>query len=315
VREHVLDGTSWHQRWDVDLPPILYVGSGDVIHMTLPLGGDPRLRPDSTSADLDFDAFVYKLVGPIAVEEAGPGDALEIEILSLEPGDWGWTVIAPGMGLLDDEFRDAYLKVWDLSDRTHASLSPGVVVPLRPSLGTVGVHPGEPRVAEPFPPHRGGGNLDNRSLGEGARLWLPVWEQNALLSCGDGHAAQGDGEVCISAIETAMGASIRVHVRKDMRLSVPHFAVAASATSRHAHGGAYGTMGIHRDVREGAREAVRAMIQWLTEEHGLTPADAYVLCSVTGDLRILELVNMGVWNVGFTIPLDVFSGATWADSE
>ena len=306
MAEHVLDGATYYHVWDSSLTPILSMKSGDIVHVELPMGGDPKLHPKSTTADLDFDAFVYNLVGPIYIDRAQAGDAIEIEVLALTVGDWGWTVIAPGLGLLPDEFPDPFLKIWDLTPHTHTALTSEIQVPLSPSLGVIGVHPGGPQILEPFAPHRGGGNLDNRSIGVGSRVWLPVWHEGALLSSGDGHAAQGDGEVCISAIECAMSASLRVHLRRGMRLATPRFATSQRASAHVPDiGGHYGTMGIHSDLHEGTRAAVRAMIYWLVEEHELSKEDAYVLCSVVGCLRILEIVNMGVWNVGFTIPRTV----------
>ncbi len=304
-REHELDGSVHHHEWDATLDPILTIESGDIVQLRLPQGGDPAIREDSVASDINLDAFVYRLVGPIEVAGAQAGDALEIEIHSLVPGDWGWTVIAPGLGLLPDHFPDLYLKTWDLRNRERAVLAPGLEVSLAASIGTIGVHPGTPPTAPPFPPHRGGGNLDNRSLCAGTRLWLPVWLDGGLLSCGDGHAAQGDGEVCISAIECELEAVLRVHLRRGLRLSTPRFAVEERARARV---GSRGTMGIDEDLREGARTAVLAMIEWLVDEYGISHEDAYVFCSVAGDLRILELVNMGVWNVGFTLPVSVSRG-------
>ena len=181
-------------------------------------------------------------------------------------------------------------------------------MPLTPFLGTMGNCIDEPGLHLPFPPHRGGGNMDNRHLTEGSTLWLPVLCRGALFSCGDPHAAQGDGEVCVSAIECAMKATLRFHLRK-RSISAPAFRtppgpLAASA----ATGGYHATMGISPDLMEGAKEAVRAMIEWLVDEHGLSREHAYVLCSVAGDLKILEVVDAGVWNVSMAMPLAVFAG-------
>jgi acetamidase/formamidase len=154
----------------------------------------------------------------------------------------------------------------------------------------------------PFPPHMGGGNVDCRHLIAGSTLWLPVWCEGALFSCGDAHAAQGDGEVCVTAIECDMRAKLRFDLHKRSTAG-PAFTVPQSVGMPGAY---YGTMGIDADLMEGARTAVRNMIGWLVAEHGLSREDAYVLCSLAGDLRIYEIVDAGVWNVGMTMPLAVF---------
>ena len=160
----------------------------------------------------------------------------------------------------------------------------------------------DPERLSPFPPHKGGGNIDCRHLVTGSTLWLPIWCEGALFSCGDAHAAQGDGEVCVTGIECPMKASLRFNVRKR---SIPGPAFHTLAAEAPA-GPAYSTMGLSPDLMEGARIAVRAMIVWLVEEHGLSREDAYVLCSLAGDLRIHEIVDAGVWNVGMAMPLHVF---------
>ena len=179
--------------------------------------------------------------------------------------------------------------------RSETSLAPSVHVPIRPFLGTLGVALDEAGVFSPFPPHRGGGNMDNRHLMAGTTLWLPIWCEGGLFSCGDAHAGQGDGEVCVSAIECNMAATLRLTVQT-RTISGPSFRVPAGAQPQAVD--YYGTMGIDADLYEGARKAVRAMIAWIVDEHGLTPEDAYVLASVAGDLHIHEIVDSGVWNVG-----------------
>jgi acetamidase/formamidase len=154
----------------------------------------------------------------------------------------------------------------------------------------------------PFPPHKGGGNVDCRHLIAGSTLWLPVWCDGALFSCGDAHAAQGDGEVCVTAIECDMRARVRFDLHK-RTIAGPAFTVPQAVGMPGAY---YGTLGIDADLMEGARTAVRNTIGWLVDEHGLSREDAYVLCSLAGDLRIYEIVDAGVWNVGMTMPLAVF---------
>jgi acetamidase/formamidase len=302
-RVHRVRQTEIHHDWDRSLEPVVAIRSGDVVVFDCPLGGDPAMREDSTLEEIDLDAFRFNLAGPVLVDGARPGDTLEIEVVDLRPDDWGFTMIVPGLGLLPADFPHAYLKTWDLRRRSAAELVPGVTVPVSPFLGTMGTHPGAPDRLGPIAPHRGGGNIDNRHLTRSSRLWLPVWCDGALFSCGDGHAAQGDGEICVSAIECGMRATLRFELHRTT-ITAPRFA--ATGPPAESGGPYYGTMGIADDLLEGARTAARAMIEWLVEDRSLSPEDAYVLCSVAADLRIHEVVDDGVWNVGLTIPLSVF---------
>src|SRR4051794_38599755 len=140
VAEHALDRSLIHHDWDSSYEPVLSIASGDVVHFDLLMAGHGQVFEDSAIEDVvwDFDT-IYNLAGPIHVEGARPGDTLEIEILSLTPGAWGWTSVIPGLGLLPDDFPDAYLKIWDLRDGTSASLAPNVRIPFRKFLGTMGV--------------------------------------------------------------------------------------------------------------------------------------------------------------------------------
>jgi acetamidase/formamidase len=301
--EHSLDPTAIHHDWDNGREPALSIRSGDVVHFDLPMTGEGQVTESSAVEDVQWDfETIYNLGGPIFVEGASPGDTLEIEILELYPGPWGWTTVIPELGLLAADFPDPFLKVFDLRNGSTATVAPGVEVPLQPFLGTMGVTTDEPGSVAPFPPHKGGGNVDCRHLIAGSTLWLPLWCEGGLFSCGDAHGAQGDGEVCVSAVECAMRATLRFELRKQT-IAGPSFRVP------HAVGvtGPYrGTMGIDAELMEGARTAVRNMIGWLVQEHGLSREDAYVLCSLAGDLRIHEIVDAGVWNVGMTMPLAVF---------
>lgn len=307
ANEHFIDGTRVHHTWDNSLEPVLAIHSGDTVHYDLLMAGEGQVREGSMvdEAQFDFDT-IYNLSGPLYIEGAEHGDTLEIEIIELTPGEWGWTVILPDLGLLPEDFPEPYLKTWNLRGGERAELRPGTSVPIVPFLGTMGNHPDEPGVLPRFPPHKGGGNLDNRHLIARSTLWLPVWCDGALFSCGDPHAAQGDGEVCVSAIECAMKATLRFQVHK-RPLRAPSLSVPASLPPPSEVSGYHATMGIGDDLMRCAKDAVRAMILWLRDDHGLSPQDAYILCSVAGDLKIHEIVDAGVWNVGMTMPLAVFS--------
>ncbi len=193
---------TYHLAWDAAIPPILRVASGEVVSFDVLDASCGQLTADSTVEAipaLDF-ARVDQVGGPVHVEGAEPGDTLEVELLAFQPADWGWTASIPGFGLLADEFPDPALRITRLADGVGEFL-PGVRIPLAPFCGVLGLaSPGEPRST--IPPTTSGGNMDTRHLVAGTRLWLPVTVPGALFSLGDGHAAQGDGEVCGTAIET-----------------------------------------------------------------------------------------------------------------
>jgi len=193
-----------------------------------------------------------------------------------------------------------------VEDGESAELVTGVRIPFSPFLGTMGTHPDGSEVASAFPPHKGGGNVDTRHLTAGTTLWLPVWCEGALFSCGDPHAMQGDGEVCVAALECDMTARLRFTV-EPRTISGPCFSTAGALTPNLEGAGHQGTMGIAPDLMQGAKLAVRSMVDWIESEHGLGREDAYMLCSLAGDLKIFELVDAGMWNVGMTLPHGVFT--------
>ena len=160
-----------------------------------------------------------------------------------------------------------------------------------------------------LPPGDFGGNMDIRHLNEGCTLLLPVNVAGALFSAGDCHAGQGDGEVCVTGIECPMAFSLRFNLRKGAHLPSPRFIVKRSPVSTHdKDAGCFATTGVGPDLMQNARNAVRRMIDWLTKEHGLAPEEAYVLCSVAGDLKISEIVDQPNWIVSFYMPLSIFVG-------
>lgn len=310
--EHTHEPAAVHHSWDNRLAPTLAVDSGDVIHYDLRMAGHGQLREGDNheQARLDFDTL-YHLAGPVHVNGARPGDTLRVDVLSLETGPWGWASILPELGLLPDDFPEPWVGTFDLRGADTVEAAPGIHIPKAPFLGTMGTHPDEPATASAFPPHKGGGNMDTRHLTAGSTLWLPVWCEGALFSCGDPHAAQGDGEVCVTAVECAMKASLRLTV-EPRTIEGPRFKTAGRLLAVDESAGHFGAMGIHADLMEGARAAVRSAIAWLGEEHGLTPREAYVLCSLAGDLKIFEIVDSGMWNVGLTLPLSIFGGRAGA---
>jgi acetamidase/formamidase len=296
VAEHDLDPARVHHVWDNALEPALAIRSGDVVHFQTPDGSDGQLPPGCPPEDLlTLDpARVYPLAGPVHVDGAQPGDALEVEILTMEPGAWGWCGIVPGLGLLPQDFPDPYIRHFPLEGRACAPLTDRVHVPLQPFCGTMGVAPAAPGPQPVMPPRRGGGNVDTRHLTVGARLVLPVEVPGALFSAGDAHAAQGDGEVCVNALECPMRFSLRFSVRERAALRhADYWFVTAPGSPQPASdpGGYFATAAVGPDLLDNARRAVRALIAWLGDEHGLAPQDAYLLCSLAADLRLSQVVD------------------------
>lgn len=308
---HTIHRASQHFGWNRDFTPVLTARPGETIHFECADSSAGQLGEGSTVESvktLDFGK-INPVTGPVFVDGAEPGDALKVTIRKFVPSGIGWTANIPGFGLLADQFTDPALHVWkyDAASMAPALYGPGGRVPLKPFAGTIGVAPAEPGLHSIVPPRRVGGNLDIRDITEGVTLYLPVEVPGALFSIGDTHAAQGDGEVCGTAIESRMDAEATIELVKGARLESPRFTTPGPVT-RHLDAAGYEvTTGIGPDLMTGAREAVKRMIDLLAAEHGLSPVDAYMLCSVCGDLRISEIVDMPNWVVSFYFPRIVFS--------
>ncbi len=243
------------------------------------------------------------------IDGAEPGDAIKITIGDFVPSGFGWTANIPGFGLLADQFTDPALHIWsyDKERMTPAAFSPIGRVPLKPFAGTIGLALAEPGLHSIVPPRRTGGNLDVRDLDAGTILYLPVEVAGGLFSVGDTHAAQGDGEICGTAIESPMSVTLTLDLVKAAKLASPRFTTPGPVT-RHLDAMGYEvTTGVGPDLMTGAREAVSRMIDLLSREHGLQPVQAYMLCSVCGDLRISEIVDMPNCVVSFYFPRVVFA--------
>ena len=300
----------WHLAWDHHIPPIARVESGAIVEFDCLDASCGQIGPDATVEtirSLDFSR-VDQVNGPIYVEGAEPGDALEVEFVDFQPANWGWTALIPGFGLLADDFTAPALKVWHLSDG-WAEFAPGIRIPLEPFCGEVGLAPSAEDALSTIPPYRHGGNLDTKYLTRGARLYLPVEVAGALFSMGDGHGAQGDGEVCGTAIETPMRAIVRLTVHQDRPVAEPQFRTAGPLAQRSNIAPYHATEGISPDIREAARQAVRHMIDYLTREYDMSAADAYMLCSVAVDLKLCEVVDMPNYVVGAFLPMSIFSSS------
>lgn len=315
AHRHTLHAAQRHAGWDRDLPPVAHAAPGDALELDVVDASDRQVDAgcgDAALAELD-PARVNPTTGPVAVDGAEPGDALAVRIedvsLAAGPGQgrraWGWTGLIPGFGLLADDFPRPRLLHWDLdpAGREPAELpGGGARVWLRPFIGTIGVAPGEPGRHDQIPPRRVGGNLDTRDLGAGTTLRLPVEAPGALLSIGDTHAAQGDGEVCGTAIEAPARVAITVDVVKGAAPPAPTYDTPGPPRGPELADGLLATTGVGPDLMGATRDAVRAMVARLGDVGGIDPERAYALCSVTADLAIAEVVDAPSWVVACRLP-------------
>ena len=307
---HDLRPDAFAYVWDNSLEPALEVEPGDQVEFHVRDASDEQIAASSSAADvsrLDFD-HVNPVSGPVFVKGARAGDVLEVEIVELAPRDgWGWTAIIPGFGLLHDEFPEPWLRISEI-DRAGSRVvwSDRITLPYRPFPGTIGVAPAEGGQHSIVPPSRWGGNIDTKHLRAGTTLWLPIGVEGALFSVGDTHATQGDGEVCGTAIETAMDVVLRLSVRTDFSLETPHYVLPPGALAATEGSAFHVTTGVGPDLMEASKQAVRQAIGYLGERYGLDPQEAYAVCSVAADLRIHEVVDAPNWVVGVFLPEEIF---------
>jgi formamidase len=339
-----IPATSSHNRWHPSLPPAATVEPGTDVTFECADGVSGQLTRESTHADvaaLDL-GLAHPLTGPVYVEGAEPGRALEVEFVAYEPDDFGTTAVVPGFGFLADLFPEPYLVKWEIADGVaRARELPGVAVPHDMFAGVVGVTPSPERLAHhhareadlaargqpvadsmpegalppqaadgarTIPPRETGGNLDIRHLVAGSRLWLPVDVPGALFSIGDLHFAQGDGEVCGTAIEVAGSVTVRFAVHDVPGPSFPAY----ETPGERRPSGSFATIGIPvdtgMDLNVAARAALLEMIAHLERRYGFERPAAYALCSACVDLRISEVVDVPYPIVSALLPLDVFEG-------
>jgi acetamidase/formamidase len=298
AKHHHLPASPETAHWgflDPKLKPVLTIDSGDRVTIDC-VSGNPEMMPPKglgfqiLPEHLEIHRKVTKgtgnhiFTGPIYVDGAEPGDVLEVRVHEIElRQDWGWNVFRPLVGTLPDDFpyyRCIHIPL-DRQGRT-ATMPWGLKIPIRPFFGQLAVAPrpefGRQNSKEP---REFGGNIDCKELTAGSTIYLPVWTRGALFSTGDGHALQGDGEVCGTAIETALTGTFEFIVRKDLKLRMPR-----AETPTH-----FITMGLDVDLDNAAVQALRAMIDWLGTLLGLSREDAYSFCSFIADLHITQTVN------------------------
>jgi acetamidase/formamidase len=298
---------------DASTPPVLKIKSGDTVEIESAMIASPEMLEGAglppgeiLQSDREIQRAVtdkgpgpHILTGPIYIEGAEPGDTLEVRIQSIKLVlPYALNLFVPGSGLLPDDFPYARVKVFRLDERKMvARFADGIEIPLRPFFGSMGVAPpAESGRISSAPPWMHAGNLDNKELVAGTTLFIPVHARGALFAVGDGHAAQGNGELDLAALETSLLGRLQFLVRKDLRLRWPR-----AETPTH-----FITMGMHEDLDEAARMAAREMIDFLVQEKGLSRDDAYMLSSVAVDLEVTQVVD-GKKGIHAMIPKAIFT--------
>lgn len=296
MKKHELSASVETCHWgyfEASLPPVLTIQDGDAVTIRSVSGGANVLPPEGFHVPPELLEIQensermlpgHILTGPIAIDGAKPGDVLEVRIKDVRlRQDWGYNFIRPLSGTLQDDFHEERLLNIPLDlDKNIAKLPWGLDLPLAPFFGVMGVAPPSAwgRIGS-IVPRLMGGNLDNKELVAGSTLYLPVFTEGALFSCGDGHGAQGDGEVNVTAIETALEGDFEFAIRRDITLTTPR-----AETPTHLI-----TMGLDPDLDQCVVQALRDMIVLLGETAGLSREDAYTLCSLAADLRVTQTVN------------------------
>src|SRR5215472_9770221 len=293
------DTVAWG-NYDATRAPVLHIKSGDTVVFRTLLTNSPTglekagVKPEDVEQALrDVFAKVpqtdrgpggHILNGPVYIEDAEPGDTLEIHIRKIELAiPYAYNGFRYGAGILTDDFPYSRIKIIPL-DKTRmiANFAPGVAIPLHPFFGSMGVAPPvDFGKYDSTPPTISGGNMDNKDLVAGTTLYLPVWNKGALFEIGDGHAGQGNGEVDVTAMETSLVGTLEFVVRKDLHIKYPR-----AETPTH-----YIAMGFDDDLSIAAHKAVRNMVDFLANEKHMTRDDAYMLTSVAGDADVTEVVD------------------------
>jgi len=292
--------------WSRGNEPQLTIAPGASVEFQITDTGGGEITPESTAENVDamnFDNFM-PLTGPVAVDGAKAGDALKITFLGFRPSGWGWSMISDRYGILPDQFPGTFLKIWnyDPSGEKPIDYEGKARFPMRPFPGIIGMARDCEETLSSIPPHTSGGNLDVRDLSEGTELYLPVELEGGLLSLGDTHVAQGHGELAGTALESPVDVLIKVDLIKDAGITAPQFTTRSHPNAHVDKDGYFVTCGISEDLSEAARQATSHMIDLLGRLHSLAAIDAYLLCSLCGDLVINEMVNKPVNVVSLYFP-------------
>jgi acetamidase/formamidase len=296
-----LSASQTHSKFSRSIEPAITVPSGTVVEVFTHEATGGQFDLDSSVDDLaniNMD-MVHTLTGPVFVEGAEPGDTLAVELLEIEPAGWAWMAIIPHFGFLTDDFGDkTTLKTFPLNnDRGYVDFSDNIRVPLRPFAGVMGVAPDTDEMLNTIPPRANGGNLDDPNLTVGTTVYFPVFVSGALFSIGDTHAVQGLGEVSGTAMEAPMRIVYRISILKNER---------AIEEVQYETDNYYATTGFAETIDEAARKATRFMVDHLVETRGLSREDAYMLCSIAGNLHIAEVVDVPHMLVTMHMPKSIF---------
>jgi acetamidase/formamidase len=298
MSEHALAAEPTHSVWDRSQEPRLRIEPGDEVQIECVDASGGQVQPGMTTAEyLNIDRTkIHALTGPIWVEGAVLGDVLEIDVLATHHAGWGWSSVVEGLGFLKERFHESYLFHWQLDGESTRSLEPAVV-PVRPFLGVMGVARGDDGKFRTRPPGPFGGNLDVRELCAGSKLYLPVYNRGALFSCGDGHAAQGDGEVCINGIECPLDVTLAFQLHKSQQPLAGPIVEASDKAAPDSTADAWVVVETGTDVLAASRAATGRMVDLLVERWGFSDVHAYILCSVAMRLRLSQVVNEPVYTV------------------
>ncbi len=296
-----------HLAWDNSLEPAVVVGPGDEVTLALAAASGGQIGPTDEPGALGRLAFApgHPCTGPVFVDGLAAGNELVVTIVDIATADWAWTANIPGFGLLSDDFPHPALWISAVGDG-NITTPVGLEIPARPMIGTIGVAPAAPGRAPLLVPTNAGGNMDIAQMGAGTILHLPVAVPGGLLSAGDTHAVQGDGEVCGTGAETPA----TVHLRVDVASSASPAASPVAPTSpwyEYCIGRAQtdwaATTGIGPDLFRAARDATRRAVDLVVTGTGLDPVDAYLLLSLTGELRVSEIVDAPNWVMSMHVPI------------
>jgi acetamidase/formamidase len=301
MSEHKLSAEPTHSVWDRALEPRLRIASGEDVQIECVDASGGQVYPGMPAEEFQgIDRTrIHALTGPIWIEGAEPGDVLQVDVLATQHRGWGWSSVIPGLGFLKQRYTEPFLFHWQLDGNETRSLAPAVL-PVRPFLGVMGVARAEEGKFRTRPPGSFGGNLDVRELCAGSKLYLPVYNEGALFSCGDGHAAQGDGEVCINGIECPLDATLRFQLHKQQPLAGP-IVESSEAVAPDTRGDAWVVVESAEDVAVAARAATNRMVDLLMSRWGMGEVEAYILCSVALKLRLSQVVNEPMFTVSGAI--------------
>ncbi len=288
-----------HNKFSASIPYVIKVHDGSVIEAYTQEVTDGQLNINSTEEDfknVNWD-LVHTLTGPIYIEGAEVGDILSVELLELEPGDWGWTCLSPDFGFLPNKNQKTVFKTFKLDKKNNMiHFSDKISIPIKPFAGVMGVAPATDSMLVTFPPRANGGNMDDPNMVKGVSVYFPIFVKGALFSIGDAHAAQGMGEVVGTAVEVPMRIRFRVKVIKNRTIEEPQY----------ESDDYYATTGFGTTIIEAAQKATKYMVEHISEFYDLTWEESYMLVSLIGDLKIPEVVDLPHYLVTMHIPKKVF---------